>query len=220
VIDQKRVQFSHYFQLLERNEVKTNKPRKYTIRLKENKKKKTSKAEKEKLEQELKKIDEKYQLVLQKADEKVAIAIQTYDAVDKCVKYLNEKMGLFETQLRAEIMEENTRKQQLDLMESSRKKRSRPSSRQSSMNKCQPVSSYMAPQGFIEEVAIDPNEPRYCICNRVSSGNMVGCDNDYCEGGEWFHFECVGLTEQPKGKWYCPQCRETMGKPRKRKRNA
>jgi len=219
VIDQKRVQFSHSFQFLERNEVKTNKPRKYTIRLKENKKKKTSSAEKEKLEKELKKIDEKYQLVLQKADEKVAIAIQTYDTVDKCVKYLNEKMELFEAQLRAEIMQENSRKQQMDLMESSRKKRSRPSSRQSSDNKI-PVSNYMAPQGFIEEVAIDPNEPRYCICNRVSSGNMVGCDNDYCEGGEWFHFECVGLTEQPKGKWYCPQCRETMGKPKKRKRNA
>ena len=165
-------------------------------------------------------IDEKHQLVLQKADEKVAIAIQTYDAVDKCVKDLNEKMVSFEAQLRAEIMEEN-RKHQLELVsETSRKKRVRPSSRQSSMNKMGDVSSFIAPHGLIEEVAIDPNEPRYCICNRVSSGNMVGCDNDYCEGGEWFHFECVGLTEQPKGKWYCPQCRATMGKPRKRKRNA
>lgn len=23
----------------------------------------------------------------------------------------------------------------------------------------------------------DPNEPRYCLCNQVSYGNMVGCDN-------------------------------------------
>jgi len=23
---------------------------------------------------------------------------------------------------------------------------------------------------------------------------------------EWFHFQCVGLTSKPKGKWYCPQC--------------
>jgi len=25
--------------------------------------------------------------------------------------------------------------------------------------------------------AYDPNEPRYCVCNQVSYGEMVGCDN-------------------------------------------
>ena len=25
--------------------------------------------------------------------------------------------------------------------------------------------------------AFDPNEPRYCICNQVSYGDMVACDN-------------------------------------------
>ena len=25
---------------------------------------------------------------------------------------------------------------------------------------------------------VDPNEPRYCLCNEVSYGEMVGCDND------------------------------------------
>jgi hypothetical protein len=24
---------------------------------------------------------------------------------------------------------------------------------------------------------IDPNEPRYCICNQVAYGTMVACDN-------------------------------------------
>lgn len=23
---------------------------------------------------------------------------------------------------------------------------------------------------------------------------------------EWFHFACVGLTNKPKGKWFCPRC--------------
>ena len=23
---------------------------------------------------------------------------------------------------------------------------------------------------------------------------------------EWFHFSCVGITQQPKGKWYCKDC--------------
>lgn len=55
----------------------------------------------------------------------------------------------------------------------------------------------------------DPNEPRYCICNQVSYGEMVGCDNQDCPI-EWFHYGCVGLTEAPKGKWYCPQCTAAM----------
>ncbi|KAI0143535.1 hypothetical protein GGR57DRAFT_348399 [Xylariaceae sp. FL1272] len=56
---------------------------------------------------------------------------------------------------------------------------------------------------------IDPDEPRYCLCNRVSFGTMISCDNvDGCEK-EWFHLECVGLSEIPARttKWYCPQCR-------------
>jgi len=36
---------------------------------------------------------------------------------------------------------------------------------------------------------------------------MVCCDNKNCLI-EWFHFPCVGLTTSPKGKWYCPQCRD------------
>jgi hypothetical protein len=52
---------------------------------------------------------------------------------------------------------------------------------------------------------IDPNEPRYCLCNQVSYGEMICCDNPNCSI-EWFHYGCVGITEAPKGKWFCPQC--------------
>ena len=99
---------------------------------------------------------------------------------------------------------------------------------------------------------LDPDEPTYCLCNQVSFGEMIGCDNEEvrlfmlkrldeadmedpqshptqcCLQAmniwvlqcpiewflsppiqcpiEWFHFQCVGLTSKPKGKWYCPQC--------------
>ncbi|WYZ40580.1 hypothetical protein EsH8_IV_000921 [Colletotrichum jinshuiense] len=55
---------------------------------------------------------------------------------------------------------------------------------------------------------IDPNEPRYCDCNRVSFGEMIACDNENCDK-EWFHLECVGMTHIPARttKWYCPDCR-------------
>ncbi|KAL7647307.1 UNVERIFIED_CONTAM: hypothetical protein RMT77_000902 [Armadillidium vulgare] len=57
----------------------------------------------------------------------------------------------------------------------------------------------------------DPNEPRYCVCNQVSYGNMVACDNPKCPL-EWFHYACVGITAPPKGKWFCPQCASSMNR--------
>jgi hypothetical protein len=59
--------------------------------------------------------------------------------------------------------------------------------------------------GLQLDVAADASQPRYCLCQNVSYGEMVACDNQECPI-EWFHFACVGLTEQPKGKWYCPEC--------------
>lgn len=53
---------------------------------------------------------------------------------------------------------------------------------------------------------IDPDEPRYCLCDQVSFGEMILCDNDLCPI-EWFHFGCVALSTKPKGRWYCPKCR-------------
>ena len=54
---------------------------------------------------------------------------------------------------------------------------------------------------------VDPNEPRYCVCQRVSFGAMIACDNDNCDM-EWFHYSCVGLSTEAKfkGNWYCPAC--------------
>lgn len=53
----------------------------------------------------------------------------------------------------------------------------------------------------------DPNEPRYCYCDRGSYGEMVACDNEACPR-EWFHLGCTGLAEAPgeEEKWYCRDC--------------
>lgn len=55
------------------------------------------------------------------------------------------------------------------------------------------------------EWTYDLTETRYCVCNQISYGDMVGCDNKRCPI-EWFHYPCVGITSAPKGKWYCPKC--------------
>lgn len=33
------------------------------------------------------------------------------------------------------------------------------------------------PTGMDLDLPVDPNEPTYCICNQVSYGEMVACDN-------------------------------------------
>ena len=51
---------------------------------------------------------------------------------------------------------------------------------------------------------IGPKETTYCFCNYISYGNMIKCDNSNCER-KWFHFHCVGLKDQPKGRWFCSE---------------
>lgn len=66
---------------------------------------------------------------------------------------------------------------------------------------------------------VDPNEPNYCFCQQPSWGDMIGCDSDTCKY-EWFHYPCVGVTDESKKKWYCPDCAQKYStqKPGKRKR--
>ncbi|KAF1917950.1 hypothetical protein BDU57DRAFT_514457 [Ampelomyces quisqualis] len=60
---------------------------------------------------------------------------------------------------------------------------------------------------------IDPDEEKYCICDDVSYGSMISCDNN-CDR-EWFHLPCVHMTEKDipsrRSKWYCPECRVSLG---------
>lgn len=46
------------------------------------------------------------------------------------------------------------------------------------------------------------DEQTYCLCDQISYGQMICCDNSSCKI-EWYHFECVGLKVKPgKGqKW-------------------
>ena len=48
----------------------------------------------------------------------------------------------------------------------------------------------------------------YCYCRQGEDERpMIACDNPSCPY-QWFHFECVGLSRQPKSKyWYCPDCK-------------
>ncbi|CAG9825790.1 unnamed protein product [Phaedon cochleariae] len=46
----------------------------------------------------------------------------------------------------------------------------------------------------------------WCLCNSVDDGRpMIKCLNDDCEI-QWFHLNCIGLSDVPEAKWTCQYC--------------
>jgi len=61
----------------------------------------------------------------------------------------------------------------------------------------------------------DPHgEPLWCYCQKPNAGEMVGCDGPGCKR-EWFHLHCAGLREAPEGDWFCRDCKDKPGKPKR-----
>ncbi len=44
-----------------------------------------------------------------------------------------------------------------------------------------------------------------CVCGRQDLVDWICCDSKDCPV-QWYHLECVGLTEAPYGFWICPRC--------------
>ncbi|XP_022761984.1 PHD finger protein ING1 [Durio zibethinus] len=152
------------------------------------------------------------------ADEKVALAIQAYDLVDSHIQQLDQYLKKSDEELRRE--RENAAATESPTpspdgtsksgrsSESGRggRKKTRLATAAAAAAAATEVAAVAAnPTGMELDLPVDPNEPTYCLCNQVSYGEMVACDNPDCKI-EWFHFGCVGLKEQPKGKWYCSDC--------------
>ena len=62
---------------------------------------------------------------------------------------------------------------------------------------------------YTEDASVDDDTTLYCICREPEYGPMIGCDASSCKN-MWFHFSCVGVTEEPDGEWYCPDCRQSQ----------
>ena len=77
----------------------------------------------------------------------------------------------------------------------------------------------------------DGDDQTYCICNSISYGQMIACDDPQCEK-EWvrfyntvrfrihahrnasrqFHLTCMNLEVPPEGRWFCDECRNKRNK--------
>lgn len=119
------------------------------------------------------------------AAEKVALARQSYETVDAHIRRLDAEIAALSDQLSAAAAD---------------------TAAGSSADFDDDASSYGGQPPVELDMPVDPNEPLYCICQRVSFGEMIACDNTRCPIG-WFHMECVHLTAPPKGTWYCDSCK-------------
>ncbi|KAJ6245447.1 chromatin modification-related protein yng2 [Anaeramoeba flamelloides] len=48
----------------------------------------------------------------------------------------------------------------------------------------------------------------WCCGRTIANESWVMCDNRECQK-KWFHFSCVNLKKEPKGEWYCFECRQS-----------
>ncbi|KAK2415919.1 PHD finger protein ing2 [Trifolium repens] len=178
------------------------------------------------IEKMRKEIEANQDSALSLCTEKVLLARQAYELIDSHVKRLDEDLNSFAEDLKQEgkiPQDEPAILPPLPIVPKPEKRRyayGTPQSKRLDYRErdwdrdfelMPPPGShkkdYVTPMDI--DQPIDPNEPTYCVCHQVSFGDMIACDNENCRGGEWFHYSCVGLTQETrfKGKWYCPTCR-------------
>lgn len=154
------------------------------------------------------------------ADEKVALAIQAYDLVDTHIQQLDQYLKKCDEELRRVAERDNAAATEppTSTIDSNVKTGRSGDSSKGGRKKTRLATTTTTtttpavnPTGMDLDLPVDPNEPIYCFCNQVSYGEMVACDNPNCKI-EWFHYGCVGLKEQPKGKWYCSECAVKRGR--------
>jgi inhibitor of growth protein 4 len=161
----------------------------------------------------MEKIREKYQEALNMSDKKIELASSAYDLLDRHIRKLDGDLRKFELELEQKELnltaaERRKRKLQTGVSAAEQRKHfaTEAYAPVSVGRKARSAAAGVARSFDVAlDMPIDPNEPTYCICNRVAFGEMVGCDNPDCKR-EWFHFECVGLVANPTGKWLCPEC--------------
>ena len=78
---------------------------------------------------------------------------------------------------------------------------------------CDAVTDLELDQLELDDPITEDDRREYCTCGLPSNEFMIWCDDGNCEI-QWYHYQCVGLTEAtvPKGKWFCDLCHDQSGK--------
>jgi len=181
----------------------------YAGRLK-NAKDRKQEAQKPDVQAMLEEIKQLQEECLAYSKSKIDVASQNFDVVERQIEKLDTELRKFEDELKIQGGD-------AALQEESKLKHTKKAITKTSSNIKPPKNPIPSALEITAEPldaansAIDKNEPRYCVCNGVSYGDMISCDNTFCEK-EWFHFACIGLSSKPKGKWYCADCKVLKNK--------
>lgn len=75
------------------------------------------------------------------------------------------------------------------------------------------LSLALSPFGVRQNISFMPYRIFFSYLPLTSFQHLTDSCDLQCER-EWFHLECVGLTEVPgrTAKWYCPDCRKKLAK--------
>ena len=161
-------------------------------------------------------INQKFYECKSLGNKKTEIANQTYDLVDRYIRKLDSEMNILKELIDYYVSSDRKELQDVGSLSPFHYSMSQRDDKikKRKLNESEIESSS---EESDTDLSIDPNEPKYCICNDVSFGEMIACDNLDCSI-EWFHMGCMRLNShnKPKGKWYCPDCRNEHG-PKKRK---
>lgn len=174
-------------------------------------------------------IQNGFNLANEYSEDKVQLATQSYELVDKYIRKLDINLSKFEKDIQEKLMNRSDAENAEEAesitnilkhisqrnnnssavfgngkLGKSAGSKSKGKAKSTHIRNENPVNVSQHPDVLIQ-MAVDPNEPTYCLCSQVSYGEMIGCDHPDCLI-EWFHFECVGLITKPKGKWFCPNC--------------
>lgn len=129
---------------------------------------------------------------------KVQLAVKNYDLIDQNIKVVDHEIVLLERAL--------IDSGELDFVEdSSSSGTTFASGKKGTSHKKRKLDSSSNLNNLGSDCSVDPNEPVYCVCNRIAFGDMIACDNEECPI-EWFHYTCVNLTKKPRNTWICPTC--------------
>jgi hypothetical protein len=141
-----------------------------------------------------------YKSEIELAEEKILIAEKALDLLERHMKRLDESItktlnSVDEPGISSDLFQSEQKKSRPSLTSARNSGRSMLSSSRSGGQP--PSKSFGAPD----------DDTVYCVCQQGSYGEMIACDNaEKCVSNEWFHYDCVGLSEPPKGTWFCPQC--------------
>jgi len=186
------------------------------------KKQESQKPENQMMIEEIKKLQTE---CLSLSKEKFDIARQNYEIVDFFIEKLDDDLKKFEEEIKGQADELKGIQEDMSVKESGGKRNKgkfeskyfKTKNKLTSTIKASDKHSINAALGYGNEILdpantpIDKNEPKYCYCNGFSYGDMISCDNPFCEK-EWFHFQCINITTKPKGKWYCRECKQLKQK--------